>query len=144
MYSVMCPTGKLTHMTLSSFLAEMKRCSNPEDIDNGSVRVVDGIRLIRELIAWYSCDRGHALRGPRIRECDLLTGEWEGPAPTCEECKLPTIPITTLQQWDIMLTYSTHYVQHLSTVDILKMLPMEQWMSLFLVQLLGTHVMKDS
>ena len=46
-----------------------------------------------------------------------------------------------------MLIYSTHHVQHLSTVDILEMLPMEQWMSqmgLILVQLFGTNVMKDS
>ena len=108
----------------------MKKCPNPEDIDHGSVRVVDYIRYFHELYARYRCDRGHTLRGQSRRNCDLLTGEWDGTAPTCEECKLPTIPITTIQPWDIMLINSTHYIQHLSTVDILEMLPKEEWMSL--------------
>ena len=132
---------------MSLTVAAMKRCPNPEDIIHGSARVVDSIRYFHELYARYSCDRGHALRGQKRRNCDLFTGEWQGPAPTCEECKLLTIPISTIQLWDIMLIYSTHYVQHLSTVDILEMLPMEQWMSLkglIVVQLLGTHVMRDS
>ena len=45
------------------------------------------------------------------------------------------------------MIYSTHYLQHLSTVDILEMLPMEQWMSqkgLIVVQQLDIHVMKNS
>ena len=45
-----------------------------------------------------------------------------------------------------MLNYPTQYIQHLLTVDILEMLPMEQWMSqkgLNYMQLLGTHVMKE-
>ena len=135
------------YLTLSSFLAAIKRCPNPEDFDRGSVSVVDSIRYFRELYARYSCDRGHALRGQSRRDCDLFTGEWEGPAPTCEECKLPTIPITTIQPWDNMLIHSAHYVQHLSTVDILETLSMEQWMSLKglnYMQLFGTHVIKDS
>ena len=125
----------------------MKKCTNPGDFNHQSVRVVDRIRYFREFYARYSCGKGHALRGQSRRDCDLFTGEWEGPAPTCEECKLTNIPITTVQPWDIMLIHSTHYIQHLSTVDILEMLQMEQWMSLkglILVQLLGTHVMKDS
>ena len=69
-------------------MAAIKKCHNPEDIDHGSVRVVDSIRYFRELYARYSCDRGHALRGQSRRDCDLLTGEWDGTAPTCEECKL--------------------------------------------------------
>ena len=123
----------------------MKKCPNPGDINHGSVRVVDYIRYFRELYVRYSCDRSHVLRGQSRRNCDLLTGEWEGPAPTCEECKLPTI--TTVPPWDIMLIYSTHYVQYYSTVDILEMLPMEQWiyqMGLNFMQLFSTHVMKDS
>ena len=85
----------------------MKKCPNPGDFNHGSVRVVDRIRYFRELYVRYSCDRGHALRGQSRRNCDLLTGKWGGPAPTCEECKLPTIPITTIQPWDIILIYST-------------------------------------
>ena len=110
--------------------AAIRVCPNPEDIDHGSVGAVYKSRFSGELYARYSCDRGHALRGQIERKCDQLIGEWEGPVPICEECKLPTIPITTIQPWDIMLTYSTHYIQHLLTVDILEMLPMEQWMSL--------------
>ena len=145
----LCHTGNLRsttkrkiiyYLTLSSFLAAIKRCPNPEDIDHGSVRVFGSY-------AWYRCDRGHALRGQSMRYCDLLTGEWEEPAPTCEGCELTTIPITIIQPWDIMLIHSAHYVQHLSTVDILETLSMEQWMSLKglnYMQLFGTHVMKDS
>ena len=80
----------------------MKKCPNPEHIDHGSVRVVYSIRYFRQLYASYSCDRGHALRGQSRRNCDLLTGEWEGPAPTCQECKLTTIPITTIQPHGIL------------------------------------------
>ena len=69
-------------------MAAMKKCPNPEDINNGSVGVVDITRYVRQLYARYSCDRGHELRGQSRRNCDLFTGEWEGPAPTCEECKL--------------------------------------------------------
>ena len=65
----------------------MKRCPNPEDIDHGSVTVADRIRYNRQLYVSYSCDIGHVLRGQSRRDCDLLTGEWDGTAPTCEECK---------------------------------------------------------
>ena len=75
-------------------MVAIKKCPNPEDIDHGSVRVTDWFSA---LYARYSCDVGHALRGQSRRDCDLLTGEWQGPAPTCEECKLSTIPITTIQ-----------------------------------------------
>ena len=132
------------YLTLSSFLTAMKRCPNPDYIYHGSVSVDEFSKVH---YASYSCDRGHELRGQSRRDCDLLTGEWDGPAPFCEACKLPTIPITTIQPWDIMLNYSTHYVKHMSTVDILEILPMEQWMSLKglnYMQLFGTHVMKDS
>ena len=67
-------------------MAAMKRCPNPEDINHGRV-IVNIDRYSRQLYAWYSCDRGHALRGQSGRYCDLLTGEWEGTAPTCEKCK---------------------------------------------------------
>ena len=76
------------HLTWSSFPAAIKRCPNPEDIDHGSVRVIDSTRYSSpKLNAWYSCDRGYALSGQSRRDCDLLTGEWEGPAPTCEQGK---------------------------------------------------------
>ena len=153
-----CRTGRLIHKTqsqkgiiyyliLSLIVAAIQRCPNPEDIDRGSVRVVDIIRFYHRLYASYSCEIGHELEGQSRRNCDLFTGEWEGPAPTCEECKLISIQLTTIELWKIVFIYSTHYIQHLSTVDILEMLPMEQWMSqkgLNYVQLLGTHVMKDS
>ena len=119
-------------------------CPDLEDIENGSVRVT---RYYTIYYARYTCDVGYVRNGSWYRDCDLSTGEWDGTAPTCEECKLPIIPITTIQLWDIMLIYSTHYVQHLLTVDILEMLPMEQWMSLKglnYVQLFGPHVIKDS
>ena len=70
-------------------MAAIKKCPNPEDIDHGSVRVVDRIGFsTHQLYASYGCDRGHELRGQSRRNCDLFTGEWDGPAPTCEECKL--------------------------------------------------------
>ena len=79
---------------MSLFVAAIKKCPNPEDIDHGSVRVADSTRYSSpKLTAWYSCEIGHTMRGLSWRYCDLLTGEWERPAPTCEECKLPTIPI---------------------------------------------------
>ena len=134
------------YLTLSSFLVAIKRCPNPEDIDHGSVTVVE-FRHLPQLFVRYRCDSGHVLRGQSRRDCDLFTGEWEGPPPTCEECKLPTITITTIQPWDITLIHSAHYVQHLSTVDILEMLPMEQWLymkGLNYMHLLRTYVMKDS
>ena len=108
-YSLVGRTGNLINMTqsqkrriiynntLSLIVAAIKKCPNPEDIDHGSVGVVDSIRYI---YANYSCDRGHTLREQSRRYCDLLTEEWEGPAPTCEECKLTTIPI--VPPWDIM------------------------------------------
>ena len=98
-------------------MVAIKRCPNPGDIDHGSVRVVDSIRYYNELHARYSCDRGHALRGQSRRNCDLFTGQWEGPAPMCEEGKLSTIPKTAIQPWDIMLIYSTVQLN----VDILEM-----------------------
>ena len=104
----------------------LKTCPQP-DIEHGSVEV---IRFSTWQSAYYTCDVGYEMRGSWYRDCDLFTGEWDGTAPTCEECKLPTIPITTIQPWDIMLINSTHYIQHLSTVDILEMLPKEEWMSL--------------
>ena len=126
----------------------MKKCPNPEDIEHGSVIVFESLGYFHHFYARYSCDIGHVLRGQSRRNCDHLTGEWQGPAPTCEECKPTTISITIMiQPWDIMLIHFTHYIQHLSTVDILEMLPMEQWMSqkgLNYMQLLGTNVMKDS
>ena len=121
----------------------LKTCPQP-DIEHGSVEVT---RFSTWHFARYTCDVGYEMRGRWYRDCDLFTGEWEGTAPTCEECKLPTIPINIIQPWDIMLIHSTHYVQHLSTVDILETLPMEQWMSLKglnYMQLFGTHVIKDS
>ena len=121
-------------------------CPELEDIENGSVEVTRYSRTY--YYASYTCDVGYQRNGSWYRDCDLFTGEWDGTAPTCVECKLSTIPITTIQPLIIiMLIYSTHYLQHLSIVDILEMLPMEQWMSLKglnYVQLLGTHVMKDS
>ena len=85
------------YLTLSSFLPAIKRCPNPEDIDHGSVSVFGSY-------ARYGCDRGHALRGQSRRDCDLLTGEWDGPAPTCEDCKLPTIPINIIHPWCCILS----------------------------------------
>ena len=80
-------------------MAAKKKCPNPEDINHGSVSVTD---WFSELYASYSCDRGHALKGQSRRNCDLFTGEWQGPAPTCEECKLPTIPMPTIQLHGIL------------------------------------------
>ena len=131
-------------------MVAIKKCPNPEDIEHGSVIVLESIRYFQHNIIYarYRCDIGHVLRGQSRRDCDLFTGEWEGTAPTCEECKPTTISITIMiQPWDIILIHFTHYIQHLSTVDILEMLPMEQWMSLKgpnYVQLQITHVIKDS
>ena len=76
--------------------------------------------------AWYTCDVGYERRGYEQRVCDLFTGEWDRTVPICEECTLPSIPITTIQSGDIMLIHSAHYVQHLSTVDILEIFNTEQ------------------
>ena len=65
----------------------MKKCPNPEDIDHGSVGVTSSMTS-RHQQAWYRCDRGYVLRGQSGRDCDHLTGEWEGSAPTCEKCQL--------------------------------------------------------
>ena len=89
------------NITLSLILAAIKRCPYPEHIDHGLVSE-GGLHVTNVQYARYSCDRGYALRGQSRRDCDLLTGEWEGPAPTCEECKLPTIPITTIQPHGIL------------------------------------------
>ena len=124
-YSRMCHMGKVIHMTdtvtkrgimyyltLSLIAAAITRCPNPEDIDHGSVRVVDYIRIYNELYASYSCEIGHALRGQSRRNCNFLTGEWEGQAPTCEKCELP---ITTIQPWDI--TINLFHTLHIASVD---------------------------
>ena len=59
-------------------------CPKP-NIEHGSVEV---IRFFRRYDAIYTCDIGYKMRGFSYRICDLLTGEWVGTAPTCEECKL--------------------------------------------------------
>ena len=46
------------------------------------------IRLFDLYEARYTCDVGYEMRGWLYRDCDRLTGEWDGTAPTCEECKL--------------------------------------------------------
>ena len=65
-----------------------KTCPQPE-VEHGSVEV---IRRYTSYYAEYTCDVGYELRGLwwtyRYRKCNLLTGEWVGTAPTCEECKL--------------------------------------------------------
>ena len=62
-----------------------KPCTQPE-VEHGSVEV---IRFsTSRTIARYTCDAGYERRGQSYRDCDFLTGEWEGTAPTCEECKL--------------------------------------------------------
>ena len=61
----------------------IKTCPQP-DIEHGSV---EETRLSTWHAAHYTCDVGYEMRGRRYIECNLSTGEWKGPAPTCEECK---------------------------------------------------------
>ena len=55
------------------------------DIEHGSVEVT---RLFDRYEAIYTCDAGYKVRGWWYRNCNLLIGEWDETAPTCEECKL--------------------------------------------------------
>ena len=64
--------------------AVLKTCPQP-DIEHGSVKVT---RFSTTNFVDYTCDVGYEMRGWRHRDCDLFTGEWDRPAPTCEECKL--------------------------------------------------------
>ena len=59
-------------------------CPQP-DIEHGSVKVTKSSPKWH--YARYTCDVGYERRGELYRDCDFLTGEWEEPAPTCEECK---------------------------------------------------------
>ena len=59
-------------------------CPKP-NIEHGSVKVT---QFFTSYYARYTCDVGYEMRGFSHRNCDLLTGEWYGTAPTCEECKL--------------------------------------------------------
>ena len=55
------------------------------DIEHGSVKVGwFGLAYY----ARYTCDVGYEVRGSSGRYCNFFTGEWDGTAPTCEECKL--------------------------------------------------------
>ena len=63
---------------------ELKTCPKL-DIKHGSVEVRTETF---SSYATYTCDVGYEMRGWWYRDCDLLTGEWDGTAPTCEECKL--------------------------------------------------------
>ena len=55
------------------------------DIEHGSVEVT---RSFNWYYASYTCDVGYKMRGRSWRRCNVFTGEWDGTAPTCEECKL--------------------------------------------------------
>ena len=57
------------------------------DIEHGSVIVTKVSVSTKWHHARYTCDVGYEMRGWSYRDCSLLTGEWEGTAPTCEECK---------------------------------------------------------
>ena len=61
-----------------------KTCPQP-DIEHGSVEVSQSYNWY---YARYTCNVGFEMRGGLQRDCNLLTGEWDGTAPTCEECKL--------------------------------------------------------
>ena len=61
-----------------------KTCPQP-DIEHGSVEVT---RFSSAYYAKYTCNVGYEMRGWLYRDCNLFTGEWDGTAPTCEECKL--------------------------------------------------------
>ena len=61
-----------------------KTCPQTE-VEHGSVEVT---RFLTIDFADYTCDVGYEMRGWWHRRCNVLIGEWDRPAPTCEECKL--------------------------------------------------------
>ena len=61
----------------------LKICPQPE-VEHGSVKVTQSFT---SYYARYTCNVGYEMRGWWHRDCNLLTGEWDRTAPTCEECK---------------------------------------------------------